>query len=148
MDSIIVMVNASEYSRKTYGVTHRSRYVYNVAGSHAPTRIDVWSNVNRPNLRDGQAVRYGQYGPLDGGCGRYLDPSNHATDAPVSVLLTPESSCISARGDGTGSEASGQVYSPDDTPLRTGDTLTLRFPLGPDQTYKVRLTNNGHGIAE
>lgn len=132
---IIPMIAADDYAREHYGITHKSACVYRVAGSYSPTRVKVWDNTRRPNPRDGVA-------------GAYLDPHNRATDARVSVLLSPESSVISAHRNGTGTVASGQVYAPGDTRFRTGDVLVLVHPDGSHCRVTVRLTNNGHGVAE
>ena len=144
----IPLVATSDYDQKTYGIRYHSQYVYRVAGSASPTRIVVWDNTVRPNARDGQSVRYGNYGPIDGGNGRYLDPHHNATDVPFSFLVSPEASVISAHGDGTGSKASGQVYAPTSESLRTGDELILTLPNGGAFSVRVRMTNNGHGVAE
>jgi len=145
----IELISATDYRRRTYNVTHESRYVYRVAGSYAPTRIVVWSNVNRPNPRDGQPVRYSDFGPRDGGNGQFLDPGNHATDEPVSTYLEPESSVITDSGGNTGTVASGQVFAPTASrPIHNGDHLALAYPDGTVRTVTVRLTNNGHGVAE
>lgn len=145
---IIPMITADDYAREHYGITFKSACVYRVAGSSAPTRVKVWDNTRRPNPRNGEPVRYGEFGPRDGGNGEFLDPHNRATDARVSVLLSPESSVISAHRNGTGTVASGQVYAPGDARLRTGDVLVLVHPDGSHAHVTVRMTNNGHGVAE
>jgi hypothetical protein len=144
----VVMQEADKYSQENYGVAFRSTFVYRAAGSSAPTRIAIWDNTRRPNTRNGEPVRYGEYGPRDGGNGRYLDPHHVATDAEQSVLITPECTVLSAHGSSTGTAASGQVWSGNLTTLRTGVRLALRLPDGSVRRVTVRLTNNGHGVAE
>lgn len=132
----------------SYGITHRSAFVYDTDRSSSPTRIVVWSNEGRPNLRNGEPIQWGSAGPINGGNGRYLDPQNQATDSPVTVLLTPESSVITSNGTNTGTAASGQVYPVGAAPIRAGDTLTLVYPDGTEAGHIARFTNNGHGIAD
>lgn len=145
--TIRVELREASAESKSYGVTHKSRYVYSTSRGHYPTRVEVWSNVDRPNPRNGEPVRWGQYGKLDGGNGRYLDPGHDATDAPVTVLLTPESTIITSDGTNTGTEASGQVYASGVT-IRTGDVLCLIYPDGREESWTVRFTRNGHGEAD
>src|SRR4029453_18126925 len=92
----ILVIPVDPQRAASYGITHASEYVYRTTGHGYPTRVQVWDNTRRPNPRDGQTVRYGQYGKLDGGNGRFLDPHHDATDMPVSVLLSPEASVITA----------------------------------------------------
>jgi hypothetical protein len=143
-----ITLTPADANAASYGITHRSAYVYDTSRSSSPTRVVVWSNEGRPNPRNGQPIRWGQAGPIDGGNGRYLDPSHQATDSPVTVLLTPESSVITANGTNTGTQASGQVYPPAGAPIRAGDTLTLIYPDGTEAAHVARFTNNGHGIAD
>lgn len=141
----IELVEAGEQHRR-YGVsvTHMSTRVYPVAGSVNPTRVEVWDNTGRPNPHPGE-VRWNEYGPV-GGEGRYLDPHNVGTDEPVSVLLSPEASVVSAHGDGTGTATSGQVWA-DTDPIGDGDTLVLSWPDGSVSAWTVALNRNGHGHA-
>lgn len=130
-----------------YGITHRGRNVFDTTGSHSPTRLVAWDNTGRPNPRNGEPVRFGQYGPAGGGDGKYLDPHNEATDAPASLLLTPESTCITSSGTNTGTVASGQVFAPGR--LADGDTATLSFPDGTTREAVLHFPphRNGHGFA-
>jgi hypothetical protein len=146
MTNFVIQMTAST-DNNTYGITHRSTFVYRVAGSTSPTRIVAWSNLNRPNPRDGQPVEWTKYGKKDGGNGAYLDPQNNATDSETTVLITPEAGVISAHGNGTGTAASGQVYATQNSPIRTGDVLALVYPDGNVELRTVRLTSNGHGVA-
>jgi hypothetical protein len=142
----IDMTATDEYTRKSYNKTFRSLFVYSFAQSSSPTRIDVWCNTERINARNGQPVRWGNFGPIDGGNGRYLDPHNEPTDDETTILVNPESTIISAHGDSTGSPASGQVYDPHQADrIRHGDTLRLLFPDGSVEVRTVKMTNNGHG---
>jgi hypothetical protein len=143
----IPMVPATDYDLKTYSVIGVSESVYRTAHSTSPTRVKVWGNTHRPNPRNGQPVRYGDFGPRDGGNGKYLDPSNRATDQEISVLLSTECSILSAHGDSTGTKASGQVYAPET--LREGDVLILILPNGTEVPVTARFprmgNGNGHG---
>ena len=142
---VVELVDAPE-QRAQYGITHLSRYVFSTTKGSYPTRVVVWSNVNRPNPRNGEPVRFGEYGKLDGGNGRYLDPSNNATDEPTSIRLTPEASVITNNGTNTGTAASGQVYAPAGQRIAEGDLVALVYPGGSiGVTYVVHFTNNGHG---
>jgi hypothetical protein len=136
--------------RAQYGITHTSRYVYDARRRlSSPTRIVVWSNVDRPNPRNGEQVRYGDYGPLDGGDGQYLDPNNRATDSATSIYLTPEASAITNNGTNTGTEASGQVYElgyPE--PIREGDTIILIYPDGTEVEHVATFKGHGNGHGE
>lgn len=142
----IELVEAGEQHRR-YGVsvTHMSTRVYPVAGSVNPTRVEVWDNTGRPNPHPSE-VKWNEYGPV-GGEGRYLDPHNVGTDEAVSVLLSPEASVVSAHGDGTGTETSGQVWADDASPIGDGDTLVLSWPDGSVSAWMVALDRNGHGHA-
>lgn len=143
----IVMDAATDYSAAHYGILHKSRNVYETTQSNGPTRLVVWDNTGRINKRNGQQVNYSNYGVIDGGNGRFLDPQNQATNDPVSILLTPESSVITNSGTNTGTVASRQVYAPGK--LADGDTATLSYPSG--TTVEVVLHfprhQNGHGRA-
>lgn len=132
----------------TYGIRYKGRNVYQTSKSNGPTRLVVWNNTTRRNPRNGEPVRFGDCGPIDGGDGCYLDPDNKATDAPVSFLLSPESSVITDNGTNTGTQASGQVYA-DDT-LRDGDTATVSFPNGSTREIVLHFPahQNGHGYAK
>ena len=132
----------------TYGITYRSTSVYSASRSYSPTRIVVWDNTGRPNMRNGQPQRWTNYGKRDGGNGRFLDPANNATDDAVSVLLTPESTVITDNGTNTGTVVSGQVYAESQTrDIDTGDVLRLLYPDGRIESRVVRMTSNGHGNA-
>lgn len=132
--------------RAQYGIRYLSRYVFRTSKGSSPTRIVVWSNANRPNPRDGEPVRYTEYGLRDGGHGRYLDPQNKATDHVISILMSPEASVLSAHGDSTGTEASGQVYLPAGTRIAEGAELQLVYPNGDvSPVLLAHFTNNGHG---
>jgi hypothetical protein len=151
----IVLDNADE-REASYGITHKSVYVYPTSKGHAPTRIVVWDNTNRPF--DGSRVDV-RGRVVDGEWvadkGKYLDPHNRATDNPVTVLLTPESSaiCLDTRYN-TGQPGSGQVYAATDTRISEGDTLTLVYPeqedgalVTRDVTVSFKRHGNGHGEA-
>jgi hypothetical protein len=151
-DHTIPMVEA-DARQASYGITHQSAFVYRTSKSSAPTRIVVWSNTGRLNARNGQPVRYGDYGPIDGGDGKFIDPKGKATDAPVSILLSPECTVIDAYGTGTGTVGSGQMWAPrtggGQITLRPGETVSLAYPDGTvSGPYPVRFTNNGHGFIE
>ena len=142
---VVELVEATP-ERAQYGVRFLSRFVFQTRRGSYPTRIVVWTNVHRPNPRNGEPVRFGEYGKLDGGVGRYLDPSNNATDEPTSVRLTPEASAITNNGTNTGTAASGQVYAPAGQRIAEGDLVALVYPGGSiGITYVVHFTNNGHG---
>lgn len=141
----VELVEAPE-QRQQYGIRYLSRYVFEARKRYSsPTRIVVWDNTGRLNPRNGEGVRHGQYGLIDGGNGRYLDPSNRATDEPTSVHLTPEASVITNNGTNTGTEASGQVFAPAGTVIREGDRLVLVYPDGAEVVFTARFTSNGHG---
>lgn len=131
----------------TYGVLYKSRNVYQTSKSNGPTRLVVWDNTSRVNFRDGEPVRFGECGPIDGGNGCYLDPNNKATNHPTSLLLTPESSVITDSGMNTGTVASGQVYA--NTVLRDGEYATVSFPNGIMREICLHFPahHNGHGYA-
>lgn len=131
--------------RAQYGIMYLSRFVFRTRKGSSPTRVKVWSNLSRPNPRNGEPVRFGEYGKIDGGEGCYLDPQNNATDDPTSILLTPEASVLSAHGDSTGTEASGQVWAPAGTRIAEGDRLVLVYPDGIEIAFTAHFTNNGHG---
>lgn len=146
MNHHFIVLNKADAN--TYGILYTGRNVYQTSKSNGPTRLQVWDNTNRVNKRNGEPVRFGDCGPVDGGDGKYLDPNNRATDEPVSFLLTPESSVITNNGTNTGTAASGQVYAEDI--LRDGDSATLSYPTG--QTREIILHfpahRNGHGYAK
>jgi len=146
-DHTIPMVPA-DAREASDGITHKSQYVYQTSKSSYPTRIVRWSNVGRPNPRNGQPVRFGEVGPIDGGDGQYLDPSNRATDNPVTILVDPEDITIDNYGTGTGTVGSGQVYAPNGEILRPGETVTLTYGDDTSGPYPVRFTGNGHGYVE
>jgi hypothetical protein len=146
-EHIVEMVEAPS-DRAQYGITHLSRFVFRTSKGSSPTRVQAWSNVNRPNPRSGEPVKYGDYGKIDGGNGRYLDPQNNATDSPTSILLSPECSVITNNGTNTGTEASGQVYAPAGTRIAEGDRIVLVYPDGVGVAFTARFTNNGHGRLE
>lgn len=146
MEQRVPLVGADERREQHYGVTHSSASIWRVKGSHSPTRVEVWSNVNRPNPHPGQ-VKWKQFGPI-GGDGKYLDPENQGTDDEVTVLLSPESSGIYADAPNTGHEGSGQVWAPEHEPIATGDVLVLVYPDGREEPRTVTLTGNGYGRAD
>lgn len=145
MEHRIEMAEGDERRRDHYGVTHESVYVYRVRPDHWPTRIQVWDNTGRPNPHPGE-TKWNEFGRI-GGDGQYLDPRNEGTDEEVTVLFSPESSVISARGDSTGTPASGQVWAPDHEPITTGDVVVLVYPDGREERRTAVLTNSGHGYA-
>ena len=150
----ITLDATAEYRARQYHVIYTSRNVYRTNRSHSPTRVEVWDNTFRLNPRNGETVRYGAYGPLDGGKGRYLDPRNIATDDTLTILITTESTVICADpGRNTGHWASGQVYAVNESgqyaTLKDGDTATLSSPDGSLRTVDIHLPagRNGHGYA-
>jgi hypothetical protein len=142
----IIGIRPATANEASYGIAGRSTYVYRTSRSSSPTRITIWDNTGRPNPRNGQPVNWGQYGPISGGNGQYLDPNNQATDAPTSYLIGTEATCIDAYGTGTGTAASGQVYSPEDAVIRPGDRIgILRDAHTPPEWFTAVFTNNGYG---
>jgi len=118
--TIIQLAPARDDDRTAYGITHRSAHVYRVTGPGVhnrsyPHRVTVWDNTHRPN-----GARVGQ--------GAYIDPSGKGTDADTTVTLAAEPVTIHASDSGTGTVASGQVYSND--ALTTGQYVVLRYPDG------------------
>ena len=129
-----------------YGITAESAHVFVTNRSSYPTRVMVWSNFHSLNPRDGQPVRYGDMGPIDGGNGRYLDPNNHATNAASTWLLSTESISITAQRNGTGHPDSGQVWATG-TRIADGDIVILCYPDSIRTWHTVELPrfSNGHG---
>lgn len=144
-----------------YGVMFKSAYVYMSAVCHGPTRVVLWSNLDRPNpdlgkplgamleAGDRRGCRVTKYS-LKYTAGRYLDPHNEPTDDPFTVLLTPESSVITSNGTNTGTVASGQVYARPECRLADLDRALLVFPAGPPVAAVLHFPRyqNGHGHAE
>jgi hypothetical protein len=134
MSTAIIPMKAARKDRQdSYGVLFEGMFVYDVTGKglhsrHHPHRVVVWDNTRRPNPRNGEPVRYGQYGKLDGGDGKYLDPSRNATDAEQTIILDAESIAITSNGTNTGTAASGQVYGP--VTLTVGQYVVLIYPDG------------------
>lgn len=117
---------ASEYRRTTYGVEYESTTLHKMTGKglHNPSfphRIDVWDNTRRPNPRNGQPVRFGDYGPVDGGNGRYLGPDRRATDDEQTFTVSAQSVMLAAR------PVERAPYGAD---LAVGQTVTVRYPDG------------------
>lgn len=130
-----------ERRARSYGVVAESVLVFRVQGPRVhnpsfPHRVQVWSNLDRPNLRNGQPVAYGQYGIVDGGNGRYLDPNNRATDQPFTVLLVAEPVVISRM-------ASDHQYA--DQVLSIGDTVHL---VDPDGSVSAAFTVTGRTLSD
>ena len=156
---VMVMRDAGEYRRDSYGVLYQSCLVYDTTKSHAPTRLDVWSNTDRPNPyygaklgdrpcegRGALDITITEYS-LPKTHAKYLDPHNDPTDDEISFLLSPESSVIcSDTSRNTGQPGSGQVYAKGER-LGEGDTATLVYPDWTVQRVLIHFTNNGHGIA-
>lgn len=154
MHHFIVMNLAPDYRSRAYGVLYTSRNVYQTNTSHSPTRLEVWNNIGRLNPRNGEPVRYGNYGPIDGGNGKYLNPRNIATDDDFTILITTESTVMCSSPDlNTGHPDSGQVYAKDESGrpvvIRDGDTATLSIPDGTTERIAIHLPphSNGHGHA-
>lgn len=143
-EHVVELVEAPA-SRAHYGIRYLSRYVFRTSRGSHPTRVVYWDNTGRENPRNGEPVRFGEYGPIDGGHGKYLDPHRRATDAAVSILLSPEASAITNNGTNTGTEASGQVYASAGAVIREGDHLHLVWPSGARVSFTAHFTNNGHG---
>lgn len=153
----IVLDNADNYSRETYGILYKSRNVFDTTVSHGPTRLVVWDNTVRVNpdrgkqlgetltVGDRRGNRVTEYNRRYTE-GTYLDPRNAPTDALVSILLTPEASAITSNGTNTGTVASGQVYA--SGRLADGDTATLSYPHGLDADAILHFPkhHNGHGF--
>lgn len=156
-----VILDAASESRARYGILYVGRHVYDTTESSAPTRLNVWSNENRPNPYHGAKLgdrvgrgemertvtrwflNSGQCDPL------YLDPHNEPTDDPISLLLTTESSAICSNTSmNTGQPGSGQVYARG-AKLADGDTATVIYPGGQAQDIVLHFppNNNGHGYA-
>lgn len=147
MEHRIELVEGDEYRRDHYGIEYTSAYVYRTKHEAGPSRLQVWSNLRRPNPHPGE-TRWGAVGPI-GGDGKYLDPHNKGTDEEVSVLLSPEATAISAHGRSTGTAASGQVYAKGHPVLDTGDVLVLVYPDGREERRVLTLTDNyGRGQAD
>lgn len=131
--AIIPLKAATEYRTESYGVLFEGMFVHRVTGKGLhnrsyPHRVVVWDNTRRPNPRNGEPVRYGQYGKLDGGDGKYLDPNHNATDAEQTFILDAECISITADRTGTGHPQSGQVYAP--VELEVGQYVVLIYPDG------------------
>jgi hypothetical protein len=147
MEHRIELVEGDEYRRKQYGIEYTSAYVYRTKREAGPSRLQVWSNLRRPNPHPGE-TKWGAMGPI-GGDGKYLDPYNKGTNEKFSVLLEPESTVISAHGDSTGTAASGQVYAKGHPVLDTGDVLVLVYPDGSEERRVLTLTDDyGRGQAD
>jgi hypothetical protein len=147
MEHRIELAEGDEYRSKHYGIEYTSAYVYRTKREAGPSRLQVWSNLHRPNPHPGE-TKWGAMGPI-GGDGKYLDPHNKGTDEKFSVLLSPEATVISAHGDSTGTAASGQVYAKDHPVLDTGDVLVLVYPDGREERRTLTLTDNyGRGQAD
>ncbi len=99
---------------------------------HHPHRIAVWDNTARPNPRNGEPVRYNDFGPVDGGEGQWLSPENRATDDVLTVLATAQAVVIDGRT---------ANYGPFDDVLEHGQTVTLVFPDGRKRDYVIRGRN-------
>lgn len=146
MEHRIELAEGDEYRREQYGIEYTSVYVYRTKREPGPSRVQVWSNLRRPNLHPGE-TSWGAMGKI-GGDGKYLDPYNKGTDEEVSVLLEPESTVISAHGDSTGTAASGQVFVKDHPLLDSGDVLVLVYPDGREERRLLALTDDyGRGQA-
>lgn len=148
----ITLDNTAEYRSQEYHVIYTSRNVFRSVKSTSPTRVEVWDNTFRLNPRNGEPVRYGSYGPVDGGNGKYLNPRNIATDDELTVLITTESTAICADpAFNTGQPGSGQVYATDEAgryvTFKEGDTATLSTPDGTLKSVTLHFTSNGHGYA-
>jgi hypothetical protein len=147
MEHRIELVEGDEYRRDHYGVEFTSMYVYRTRRDAGPSRLQVWSNLRRPNPHPGE-TKWGAMGPI-GGDGKYLDPYNKGTNEKFTVLLEPEATVISAHGDSTGTAASGQVYAKDHPILDTGDVLVLVYPDGREERRVLTLTDTyGRGQAD
>lgn len=146
-----IQMSPVSQSSMGYGIRAKSMYVYETVRSHYPTRVVLWDNTGRPNKRNGEPVRYGEYGPRDGGNGRWLDPHNKATDDMLTILLSTESIGISSTpGMSTGQRGSGQEWAIADK-MRDGDTATLVYDRDGFGDVEVTLHfpphSNGHGYA-
>lgn len=129
-DIIIDLVDTTADRRNNYGVTHTGAVRHALSGANVhnrsfPHRIQVWDNTGRANPRNGERIRYGECGPIDGGDGRYLDPGNNATDEPTTILLTSESIGIYAQY--TAQDIADRREGP---ALTVGDVVRLRYPDG------------------
>lgn len=146
----IPMIPASDYRREHYGILYESVHVYQTNESHSPTRVVVWDNTHRVNPDPGGPVKYGEMGPLPtGGDGKYIDPNNKATDAERTILLSTESTVITAQRNGTGHPDSGQVWALGVT-IRDGDDFILDYPDAATDLVIAKFPrySNGHGYCE
>lgn len=76
-ETVVEMVQASEYHRKEYGIMYESARVFRVNGKGLynpghPHRITVWDNTVRPN---------------GNGEGRYIAPDGKGTDDLVTITV-------------------------------------------------------------
>lgn len=129
MTTIIELREAKDYDRDTYGITHRSAFVYDVTGPrlhnrHFPHRVTVWNNTVRPNTKPDEWSEYSGRP----GAGRYLDPFRKGTDDEITITLGAESFGITDNGTNTGTFASGQVYAPET--LQVNEFVVLKYPDG------------------
>lgn len=152
MTHFMIPMVAGDKRDQGYGIRAKSAFVYDTTKSHYPTRLVLWDNTGRPNKRNGEPVSYTNYGPRDGGNGRWLDPSNRATDDMLTMLLTTESIGISSDTSmNTGQPGSGQVYAPAVGKMGDGDTATLIYDRAGFGDVEVTLHfpphRNGHGFA-
>lgn len=123
-EKLIIVEPATGRDRTGYGITHRSVGTVRMTGkgihnpSHAHT-LNVWDNTGRPNLHNGQPVRFvGQYGKTEGGNGAYMCPNGRATDSALSLLFSAEATVISAHRSGFERPATPVT-------LALGDTVTV-----------------------
>lgn len=146
MTKIIPMIEPKPYWTEHYGILFESAFVYETNRSHSPTRLQVWDNTRRPNPDPGGPIQWGECGPLPtGGDGKWIDPNNRATDTERSYLIKTEATTIDAYGTGTGSVASGQVYSTDPRRICDGDRVLLRFADGAELDMIAVLPQHGNG---
>lgn len=130
----VQMVPVAAQRTADYGITHQSLFIYGRA-----VRVQAWEN--RPDQRE-----------LCATFGQLVDPNGRPTTDAQSILLSPESVCISAHGNGTGSAASGQVWAPDGAVFREGDTVRLLWidaEIGSaprvGELYRVTFKHDGNG---
>jgi hypothetical protein len=126
MAARIMLRHATAYERDTYQIRYRSVTVHKVSGvlNHRfPHTLTIWDNTSRPNPHPGE-THWTVTGPV-GGDGRYLDPTSHATDSPMSALLAAEPVVIDGRGRAYGD------------PVSDGDTVVVMYPDGSAASFRV-----------
>lgn len=125
---VIDLVDTDEYQRSNYDKTHTGLVRHRVTGANLhnpsfPHRVQVWTNVNRPNPHPGER-KWTEFGSI-GGDGRYLDPRHQGTDDETTVYLSSES--ISILASYTEQDIAERREGP---ALAIGEHVQLRYPDG------------------